>query len=351
MQESTDVPFFDTAGKKVKHIKTIIHTGGGRVDWSAKGDLIALCKKGDDGYSDLWTMKADGSEQRCFTCDNSGIPQKHNGQPAWHPSGDYIVFQSQNPNLGGPDHFANVGKGINNNLWVTIGDGSKFWQLTDVRQGMGVLHSHFSNDGKKLTWAERIGKGEGWGDWAIMVADFVVDKNGPRLENKKMYHPGGKGAIFYETHGFSPDDEKILFSSNIGGNAVYAIDIWTLDLETEKLTQLTNTKDVWDEHAHYWPDGKKILWISSEGYPFPKSPTNNWGAWLSADYWMMNADGSDKQRLTYFNEPGAAEYIGEGGRVIVADSSFSPDGTKTIALMAIIFKDGRAASSVVLIEF
>lgn len=43
------------------------------------------------------------------------------------------------------------------------------------------------------------------------------------------------------------------------------------------------------------------------------------------DYWLMDSNGSNKRRLTYFNEKGCPEYIGR--RVIVADLSWRPNGT------------------------
>lgn len=351
LRESADVPSFDTRGQKVKRIKTLIHTRGGRVDWSSKRNLIAFCMKGTDGYSDLWTMKEDGSEKKCLTSDKPALPQKHNGQPAWHPSGEYIAFQAQNPRLRGPDYLSTVGRGIHNDLWLTTPDGGKFWPFTTVRQDMGVLHPHFSPDGKKLIWAERIGGGKGWGDWCIMTADFVADERGPRLENRKSLHPGGKDTTFYETHGFSPDGRRIVFTADIGRTICYSMDIWQMDLASGQLAQLTDTEGTWDEHARYWPDGGKLIWSSSQGYPFPEHPTDNWGAWLTTDYWTMAPDGSNKERMTFFNDPGAPEYVGKGGRVIVADLSFSPDGAAAVAALAIVFKDGRAAQSIVRLDF
>lgn len=55
------------------------------------------------------------------------------------------------------------------------------------------------------------------------------------------------------------------------------------------------------------------------------------------EYWIMNADGSDKQQLTYFNTPGSPEYneIGKGRRVIVAECKFSPDGKKLLGFIGI----------------
>ena len=55
--------------------------------------------------------------------------------------------------------------------------------------------------------------------------------------------------------------------------------------------------------------------------------------YLTTELWIMDADGSNKQRLTYFNEPGYPEYMG-GKRCVVSDISWSPDGKKIIVLVA-----------------
>ena len=57
---------------------------------------------GADGYFDIWTMRPDAAGQRCLTCQAGPLPQRHIGNPAWHPSGAFIVFQAQK--AGVPRH-------------------------------------------------------------------------------------------------------------------------------------------------------------------------------------------------------------------------------------------------------
>ena len=310
----------DTPEQVSPHVKviTLIEENGGRVDWGKNG--IAHSRYGKDGYYDLWVMREDGSDAECVTCDNPGIPQLHNGQPAWHPSGEYIVFQSQDPLLPHTQRedlmLTQPGHGKHNNLWITDPEGETFYQLTHIEENRAILHPHFSHDGKTLLWSERIGDGPL--DWAIKIADFVATPV-PHLENVTAYQPLGN--VWYETHDFSPTDSKILLT--VGTESEYSgFDIWEMDIETQTMTQLTHNPDQWDEHAHYSPDGKKIVWASSGGYVYdPKK----WTQTLKTDLWIMDSDGSNKERLTYFNEPGHHEYIGPA---ISADSSWSPDGKK-----------------------
>ncbi len=330
-------------GYKVRRIDVIVDQNGGRVDWSHTDDIIAHSRYGEDGYYDLWTMNPDGSNADCLTCDNPAIPQLHNGQPAWHPSGRWIIFQSQDPSLPHTPEldyaFTQPGHGLHNNLWITVPAGTTFYQLTHIEQGRAVLHPSFSHDGSKLVWSEKVG--DDWMDWAIRIADFVETPE-PHLENIETYQPAGQ--VWYEAHGFSVDDSKILCTIAVGTEAYANYDIWEMDIATGELTQLTNTPDEWDEHAHYSPDGEKIVWVSSHGYAYdPES----WAQTLKTDLWMMDADGAKKQRITYFNEPGHAEYAGE--QVIMSDNAWSADGNKVIALIK--RGAGRESAQVVVIQF
>ena len=302
----------------------IINENGGRVSWSHSGNnLIAFDKRGADDYFDVYTMNPDGSNEICLAGNHPELPGKHMGNPEWYHTGEYIVFQAEKKNH--PDinpSFTAPGIGFYNDLWVMTSDGENVWQLTNLTTThvTSVLHPQFSHDGSKLLWAETLS----YQTMALKIADFVVDANGPHLENITMYQPGDIPR-FYESHGFSPDDKTIIFTGSIEtGMHWTGMDIYTLNLETMELKRLTSTLDEWDEHAHYSPDGEKIVWMSSIGYPFDPEKISD----LRTELWMMDADGSNKTRLTYFNEPGHPEY--NGMQTVAGDCSWSPDGTKLV---------------------
>src|SRR6185369_14350311 len=78
------------------HRITTLKSQGGRVDWSRSTGLIAYDRPGANGpYFDVYVMAADGTGENCLTCGRAGVPQRNNGNPAWHPSGNYIAFQSE----------------------------------------------------------------------------------------------------------------------------------------------------------------------------------------------------------------------------------------------------------------
>jgi Tol biopolymer transport system component len=307
---------------------TTLRESGGRVDWSHAEDLIAFDALGEDGYYDVYTFKPDGSGETCLTCGKEGlIPQKHSGNPAWHPAGGYIVFQAEKETHPGLSASATPGFGLYSDLWLASSDGQRFIRLTEAADGgdNGVLHPHFSPDGARLSWSELVEmpdllvKGKEFGYWRLKVADIAIDEAGAALSNVREYEPGGPA--FYENHGFSPDGSALLFSSNFArpGSVLRNADIFTLDLATEAVSPLTEQD--YNEHAHFSPDGTRLVWMTDAGSPG-----------RGTDFWLMNADGSDKQRLTYFNQPGCPE--GSAERLTAADSSWGPDGRHIVAYVS-----------------
>jgi Tol biopolymer transport system component len=317
---------------------TILQEQGGRVSWLHGQDLIAFDKAGVDGYADVYVMHLDGSGEYCLTCDNGGL-MLHNGNPSWHPLGEYIVFQAQDPDLGGlppgiiGKYVASPGVGINNNLWVMTADGLNFWQVTHVTDGHGVLHPQFSHDGTSLLWSEIVKpEMDRIGHWVIKLADFTIENGEPRITNVRAMQP--ENLQLYEMHGFSPDGQKILFSGVKQGGYYYDMEIYIMDLTTENIIQLTDN-DEWDEHAHFTPDGKSIIWVSSEGVPQPKGESleDIMATPPKFEYWIMNIDGSNKCQLSGFNDPTASEYWDVPGGAGLGDFDFGPDGNTIVAKM------------------
>jgi len=333
----------------VKRITTIYEDHPKSADWCAANELIAFCGWQLDGYCDVFVMRPDGKGVRCLTSRAGLCPQRHNGNPAWHPSGEFIAFTAQNEDaargedtvLARAESKSVPGSGVNCNLWVVKADGSKAWQLTDSKTDYdtprGVIHPQFSSDGKKIAWAALAGeypRGMVWGRWAIYVADFALDDGGPKLKNVQKLQPGQQ-MNFYETHAFSKDGSRLLFSANCEpGQPVTGIDIYEYEIASGRLKNLTNTPGAWDEHAHWSPDGKWIAWMSSTGMDinYKEVRGGEWRKYLKTDLWIMDSGGKERERLTFFNEKGHPHYL--GGRTIVSDSAWSPDGKGLVVTVA-----------------
>jgi Tol biopolymer transport system component len=295
---------------------------GGQVHWSPRGeDRILYASRGTDGYFDVHAADPDGSHDTCVTCKTPGLPGKHVGSPAWHPSMRWIVVAAEKPAHPGTSFDALPGFGGYSDLWCVSAAGDQATRLTDLPADPdhGVIIPRFSPDGKQLVWSARVERpsvfdlNRHFGYWSITVADFVEGQAGPKLQNVRTYEPGGRA--FYETYGFSRDGRRILFCSSMNQRSAWDQQIYTLDHSTGDVRQLTD-KD-YNEHAFETPDGRTIVWMS-----------NRQSRRGGTDWWMMDADGTHQRRLTYFNEPGSRDDMGKP--VWAGLGSFSPDGRRFI---------------------
>jgi Tol biopolymer transport system component len=314
-------------------VQYLLHGDGGRLDWSESNQMLVLDRVDASGFARIWIMDKNGGGLRCLSCDTAGLPQEHHGNPTWHPGGKYIVFQATDPKLANramartPMYklYTSPGAGVNNNIWILTSDGKRAWQITKLKKPEGVLHPHFSPDGSKLLWAQRLNNEGGIGRWEIKLADFSEQNGDPVVNNITTLTPGN--LLWYETHGFSPDSQSIIFtgmpSDGKGANGG-DFDIYTYNLKTRELKCLTdrNLKQ-WDEHAHFTPDGKRIVWMSSMGNPQAAWRLNQ--ITVKTDFWIMNADGTNKHQISFFNDPPGK--WSKKKRVIASDLSIAGDGS------------------------
>ena len=304
---------------------TVINIDGGRVDWSSDGNTIYMDRKDSKGYFDVYQIDPNGRNEKCLTCNTNGVvPEGHNGQPSMHPHSNYLVFQAQKKEhvgFAGRDKAAQPGLGRYHDIWLMNLSTKEFFQLTNLpdAHNTGILHPHFSKDGKKLTWSQMYNSDKNY--WKLKVADFSINGSGtPLLSNIETYEPGGEG--FYENHGLSPDGKNIIFTGNfeLTSNPLsfFKQKIYTYNFASQKMVALATEK--YNELAQYSPVGKKIIWFTSVG-------NKNRGT----DYWSMNYDGSGKNRITDFNNPQSPSF--KGKVITAADNSFSPDGKKIVAYL------------------
>jgi hypothetical protein len=111
---------------------------------------------------------------------------------------------------------------------------------------------------------------------------------------------------------FSPDDRRIIFASDIDvasgflSPSAFNAQIWTLNAARLDDLQRVTPRDRlhgmfsdYNEFAYYLPgDSNRILVARTFE-----------SAAHGLDYWTMNLDGSDAQRLTFTNQPGT-EHLG-----------------------------------------
>ena len=349
----------------VKDIR-LLKDNAGRPEWSPDGRYITYHARSDDDNYDIYIMTSDGTRNRCLTCEHPDLPKGHIGQASWHPSGDWIVFQAEknqhaHTKLGVKLRgLAAPGIGFHNDVWIMSRDGTKVRQLTNLTTKQrvldrtptsAILQPHFSHGGTLLSWSERVADGGRWGKWVIRIAAFQINRGVPQLGKVRTLRPGvNKG--YYESNDFMPGDKGLLISGNLEPNQdEFGIDVYYLDLAHGRTTRLTHSLDAFDECPHPSPDGSRIAYLSTSGFEPRGKRTKGawaWWNWAKGEFWLMNADGSNKQRLTFFNEPGYPEY--DGRRVIPAYVAWHPNGKQLLLGITVEVKKRRLRDQMYLVR-
>jgi len=314
---------------------------GGRADWSAANNVIAYDRLGTSsyghsGYFDVWTINPDGSGNTCLTCSARGTLGAWNiGNPRWSISGNFIVFQVQMVAVPPDTAVSNgadfPGSGWQNDLWAMNRSGTQFWQLTnqwnyDGAGSGGVIYSTFSWDGTKLAWGQRLVAGTNFfGSWELAVATWSESGGTPSISGTQYYTPG-QNKLYYEPHGFSLDNSTVFFMGNLDNGMVTspaAMNIYSLNLTTLSFANLSNSLTDWAEFPEPLPaslGSNKLIYMSM----LNNGRTASSGC--EGDIWIMNYDGSDKQRLTFYNDPTTPYYIPTGACIV--DPRWSPNGSQ-----------------------
>jgi hypothetical protein len=303
---------------------TVLTETGGRVDWAPSGDRIAYDAPDANGVFGVYTMAPDGTDSICVSCSVDGLPGRNVGNPAWDPSGNYLVVIAEKAVHGGTAFATDPGRGLHSDLYLIDVAAKKAFPLTNLPDGpnTGVLHPHFSHDGKFLSWSQMtdgsnpLQPQKAAGYWTLETASIEIGPDGASLSDVKTFAPGGDA--FYENHGFSSSGERLIFTSNYQ-DPLWSADVYALALATGTATALTDQG--YNEHAIIAPSDQVILFMTNLNVQTGKG----------TEWWLMNADGSDKRQLTHFNEPGNPQ--AQPGTSVCADSSWRPDGRAFVGLV------------------
>ena len=345
----------DKTQVKMPRVKSLEKIGEGSFPkWSPDGTLVAFTGQVTERNAlqgiryEIFTMKPDGTDIKCLTCDKTALSNtRWRGQPFWHPGGEYIVFTAESSKYPrkGNGTTARPGLGRNHNVWIMTSDGEQFWQITDYPDNWGVIRPSFSHDGKMLFWNEefsmekypegkendgRPGSYWGWGSfkyrvgeelgaWRAKIAKISFKNNEPVISDIRHIDPPD-GFTLIEGAGFIPSDKGFIYSytdlKENKGRGLWG-DIYISDLEGVLIKRLTDTPFVHDENPEFSPNGKYIMWNCSNGDPGE-----------GEDLWLMEPDGKNKVRLTYFSKPGHENFDPDGRQI--TESTWSPDGKKII---------------------
>jgi TolB protein len=252
-------------------------------------------------------------------------------EPAWHPSGRFIVFSSQRS--GGL------------NLWSVPVDakGRPRGRLRQLTTGAGQdVGAAFSPDGRRLAFSVLRQNAE---IWRLPADPSTGRPAGPPEKVVAGTRESSRGC-------FSPDGSLVAFSSDRAGE----MNVWVYDVARRAARPVT-TGPGGDYQARFSPDGSRLVFFSCrEGQPDVysvrldgsglarltangavnvnpvSSPDGRSLAWMCdlggrLEVWIMGADGSGARPLTDVGVMGHFLLFSPDGRHVIFRCPSSPPRT------------------------
>lgn len=229
-------------------------------------ELIAFASN-RSGTFQIYLINNDGSGLTRVTEDETD-----DTMPRWSPDGSQIAYIAQIPRTS-----------TRQLSFLNLADDS-VTTLDDMDRTGGI----FSPDGEQIAYNAQ----------AESVELFISDLDGTNSIQLT------RNWFIDDVSDWHPDGELLLFTSDSGGNGNWQdhVDIYTLNIDTEEFTRLTDTPE--REFNPVWsPDGSQIA--------FAYEIDGN------RDIYVMDSNGENLTRLT--TDPGYDHY-----------PSWSPDGTRLV---------------------
>lgn len=247
------------------------------------------------------------------------------------PNGRYALVTVERANhWPNPDGYPGAlpGAGTYNDLWLLDLASGQTWKLRNLlaTNSAALIWPRFDSTGTRIVWAE---KWNGWSgpleSWDLHVATITWAGTVPMLTN----HTSRRSDGFFEPYGFL-DADTILAVSDKAVNAALS-QVTKIPVDPTKSVKRISPS-TWYE-GWGWLSG--IFQLSPNycefAYQIPGTTRIMFGRTYDAtegsiEFWTMEQDGSDVQRLTYFSKPGHWQF--QEKTVILGGLAFNPDNPK-----------------------
>lgn len=286
--DGMSLPIATTTGDAGFQQHTFTDEGGdAAVVVDPSGKWMAFASTRHSERSDIYLQRVDGTSVTQLTSDAAD-----DHYPSFSPDGRQIAFASTRAGSW--------------QIYVMDTDGRNVVQVTN--SNMQAIHPSFSPDGSRLIYCAL---GSRSGQWELWTADL---------------HTGEKRMIGYGLFPtWSPDKtvERIAYqrARQRGGRW---FSLWTLDLiegEGRRMTEVVASTNAAIVSPRWSPDGKRLAFAAvvddaaKRANGAEKSETKESAAWGRQDIWTVNADGSNRQRLTDGNGANLSPYWSPDNRV------------------------------------
>lgn len=255
---------------------------------------------------------------------------RHQWAEEWDPTGQYLFCYVEKTTYAAETGHTRTsqdaipGYGAYTDLWIIKRDGSQAWQLTNFPNDYnhGIIHGAISQDGTMFSWTERVqapvflDPNLSAGAYVFKVADVTYGST-PTLSNIRTFQPGGVLAGG-EVESISLDKSNILVYSTFESKNIIATPIYKIDIATGATTKLTT--ESFSQSPTYTPNGQHIVYMTGRDCDI------FFGQLQGADWWIMDADGSNNRRLTFMNKKNNPQSVNAyrlaGSLSFINDSTF-----------------------------